>query len=127
MKENVLYEKCKKCHKRLHDTALVGFVAYSLLVTIFSAVKNKVFIDDVGAFFVGVWNVISWFVVGLIGVARMVAQITKGIQNEALADVLYWLIVVVIVSGVVGGIGFGVYVGARKLRERMIPDRLSQS
>ncbi len=117
VKENVLYEKCRKCHKGLYDTALVGFVAYSLLVTVFAAVKNNVFIDDVGAFFVGVWNAIRWFVLWLVGGARWAAQITKGIQNEALADVLYWLIVVVIVVGVIGGIGFGVYVGVRKVRE----------
>ena len=30
---------------------------------------------------------------------------------------MYWLIVVVIVCGVIGGTGFGVYVGVRKLRE----------
>ena len=117
VKENALYEKCRKCHKGLYDTALVGFAAYSLLVTMFAAVKNKVFIDNVGAFFVGAWNVISGFVVGLVGVARCAAQVTEGIQNEALADVLYWLIVVVIVAGVIGGIVFGLYVGVRKLRE----------
>ncbi|MEE0883852.1 MAG: DUF6040 family protein [Faecalimonas sp.] len=117
VRENVLYEKCRKCHKGLYDTALVGFVSYALLVTIFAAVKNKVFIDDVGAFFVGAWNVISGLVVGLVGVARWVAQITKGIQNEALTDVLYWVMVVVIVGGVIAGIGFGLYVGVRKVRE----------
>lgn len=117
VKENVLYEKCRKCHKGLYDTTLVGFVAYSLLVTSFAAVKSKMFVKDVGAFFVGVWNVIRWFVLWLVGGARWAAQITKGIQNEALTDVLYWLIVVVIVVGVIGGIGFGVYVGVRKARE----------
>lgn len=116
VKENVPYEKCKKCHKGLYDTALVGFVEYSLLITMFAAVKNKVFIDDVGAFFVGAWDVISGFIVGLVGVARWTAQVAEGIQNEALADVLYWLIVVVIVSVVIGGIGFGVYAGVRKIR-----------
>lgn len=117
VKENVLYEKCRKCHKRLYDAVLVGFVAYSLLVTSFAAVKSKVFVNDVGAFFVGVWNVIRWFVVWLVGGAQWAAQVTKGIQNEALKDVFYWLIVVVMVSVVIGGIGFGVYVGARKVRE----------
>ena len=62
VKENVLYEKCRKCHMGLYDTALVGFAAYSLLVTSFAAVKSKMFVKDVGAFFVGVWNVIRWFV-----------------------------------------------------------------
>ena len=117
VKENVPYEKCKKCHKGLYDTTLVGFVAYSLLVTVFTAVKSKVFVHDVGAFFVGVWNMIRWFVVWLVGGAKWAAQVAEGIQNEALADVLYWLIVVVIVSVVIGGIGFGVYIGARKIRE----------
>ena len=117
VKEKVPYEKCRKCHKGLYDTALVGFVAYSLLVTSFAAVKSKVFVNDVGAFFVGTWNVIRWFVLGLVGVARWAAQVAEGIRNKALADVLYWLIVVVIVAGVIGGIGFGVYVGVRRIRE----------
>ena len=117
VKEKVLYEKCRKCHKTIYDTALVGFVAYSLLVTSFAAVKSKMFVKDVGAFFVGVWNVIRWFVLGLVDGARWAAQVAEGIQNEALADVLYWLIVVVIVAGVIGGLGFGVYVGARKIKE----------
>ena len=117
VKENVLYEKCRKCHKAIYDTALVGFVAYSLLVTVFAAVKSKVFVHDVGAFFVEVWNMIRWFVVWLVGGAKWAAQVAEGIQNEVLADVLYWLIVVVIAAGVIGGIGFGVYVGARKIRE----------
>lgn len=117
VEKKVPYEKCRKCHKGLYDTALVGFVAYSLLVTIFTAVKNKVFVNDVGAFFVGAWNVIRWFVLGLVDGAKWAAQVTEGIQNEALKGVLYWLIVVVIVVGVIGSIGFGLYVGARKVRE----------
>ncbi len=117
VKENVLYEKCRKCHKGLYDTVLVGFVAYSLLVTSFAAVKSKVFVNDVGAFFVGAWNVIRWFVLWLAGGAKWAAQVVEGIQNEALADVLYWLIVVVIIVGVIGGIGVGLYVGVRKVRE----------
>ena len=117
VKENVLYEKCRKCHKVSYDTALVGFVAYSLLITSFAAIKSKVFVNDVGAFFEGAWNVIRWFVLRLVDGARWAAQVAEGIQNEALADVLYWLIVVVIVAGVIGGIGFGVYIGVRKVRE----------
>lgn len=117
VKENVLYEKCRKCHKGLYDTALVGFVAYSLWVTSFAAIKSKMFVKDVGDFFVGAWNVIRWFVLRLVDDARWAAQVAEGIQNEALADVLYWLIVVVIVAGVIGGIGFGVYIGVRKARE----------
>ena len=117
VKENVPYEKCRKCHKVSYDTALVGFVAYSLLLTSFAAIKSKVFMKDVGAFFAEAWNVIRWFVLGLVDGARWVAQVAEGIQNETLADVLYWLIVVVIVAGVIGGIGFGVYVGARKIKE----------
>lgn len=58
VEKKVPYEKCRKCHKVIYDTALIGFVAYSLLVTIFTAVKTKVFIDDVGAFFAGAWDVI---------------------------------------------------------------------
>ncbi len=117
VKENVLYEKCRKCHKGLYDTTLVGFVAYSLLVTSFAAVKSKVFVKDVGAFFTGAWDVIRWFVLGLVDGARWAAQVAEGIQNEVLADVLYWLIVAVIIAGVIGGIGFGVYVGVRKIRK----------
>lgn len=117
VKENVPYEKCKRCHKGLYDTVLVGFVAYSLVVTVFAAVKSKVFVNDLGAFFVGVWNVIRWFVIWLVGGAKWTAQVTEGIQNEALEGVLYWLIVVVIVAGVIGGMGFGLYVGVRKIRE----------
>ena len=117
VKENVLYEKCRKCHKGLYDTALVGFAAYSLLVTSFAAIKSKVFVNDVGAFFVGAWNVIRWFVMWLVGGAKWAAQVAEGIQNEALTDVLYWLIVVVIVAGVIGGIGLGMYLGVRKIRE----------
>ena len=115
VEKKVPYEKCRKCHKGLCDTVLVGFVAYALLVTSFAAVKSKVFVNGLGAFLVGVWNVIRWFVMWLVGGAKWVAQITNGIQNEALGDVLYWLIVVVIVAGVIGGVGFGLYVGVRKV------------
>ena len=117
VKENVLYEKCRRCHKGLYDTALVGFAAYSLLVTGFVAIKSKVFVNEVGAFFVGAWSAVRWFVMWLVGGARWAAQVAEGIRNEALADVLYWLIVVVIVGGVIAGIGFGLYVGVRKVRE----------
>lgn len=117
MEKEVPYEKCRKCHKGLYDTALVGFVAYSLLVTIFAAVKSKVFVNDLGVFFVEAWNVIRWCVLGLVSDAKWAARVVEGMQNEALADVFYWLIVVVVVVEVIGGIGFGVYVGARKVRE----------
>lgn len=117
VKENVLYEKCRNCHKGLYDTALVGFAAYSLLVTSFAAVKSKVFVKEVGAFFVGAWDVVRWFVLGLVDGARWTAQVAEEIQNETLADVLYWLIVVVIIAGVICGLGFGVYIGVRKVKE----------
>jgi len=126
IEKQVFYEKCKSCdqvvyqkakeryeqkYQRLdkkfkvraasHDILFVGFTEYSLLVTVFTAIRTESFISDVKALFCMIWHGICTIADGTTFVARSVAQIGDRISNQMVAIVVYWLLFIVVIVIVV--------------------------
>lgn len=89
-----------------HEAMFFGFLAYGILVTLFTAVSSERFVSDFKSFFVAIWGGFKGFVDILIDGALTVAKLGDMIPQPIVAVIVHWLLVIVVVIVVVGGIGF---------------------
>ena len=123
VEKQVLYQKCANCNqttylkaKEKYDTqreklagrykSILFLLAwYSLTTTIFQAVQSKVFFADCGIFFHNlaglIWTATEW----IIHMGKNVAQVSNGIANPVISEIVYRLILILIVVGFMAGIG----------------------
>ena len=126
----VLYQKCGNCKqtaylkaKERYDTQrekLAGrykaktaiyealmflLIWYSVSTTIFQMIRSKIFISDCVVFF----DTIATFIQNIAGltilVGNNVAQVSNGISNPVIAEIIYWLIRILICGGCLVGAG----------------------
>lgn len=128
----VFYDKCMKCERTSYQKAkekykkasdklehrymakiagihavLTGFAGYSLITTLFAAIRSKSFLNDFIAFFKVVWNMVAHVAALFLFVSRYAAQAGKKIPNEAAANILYWLIFIIVTATVFVGAVIG--------------------
>lgn len=100
--------------KRFHAKTLgyqiyvISALLYGLLITVFTAVKTKQVTDDFAEFFctVGKGIVLGWKY--LYQFATFVSNVSEEVNQEAVALVLHWLIIILIVGIVVAGLTIGI-------------------
>ena len=126
----VLYQKCGNCNqtaylkaKERYDTQrekLAGrykaktamyealmflLIWYSVSTTLFQMIRSKIFISDCVVFF----DTIATFIQNIAGltilVGNNVAQVSNGISNPVIAEIIYWLIRILICGGCLVGAG----------------------
>ena len=126
----VLYQKCGNCKqtaylkaKERYDTQrekLAGrykaktaiyealmflLIWYSVSTTLFQMIRSKIFISDCVVFF----DTIATFIQNIAGltilVGNNVAQVSNGISNPVIAEIIYWLIRILICGGCLVGAG----------------------
>ena len=126
----VLYQKCGNCNqtaylkaKERYDTQrekLAGrykaktaiyealmflLIWYSVSTTLFQMIRSKIFISDCVVFF----DTIATFIQNIAGltilVGKNVAQVSNGISNPVIAEIIYWLIRILICGGCLVGAG----------------------
>ena len=126
----VLYQKCGNCNltaylkaKEKYDTQrekLAGryktktamyealmflLIWYSVSTTLFQMIRSKIFISDCVVFF----DTIATFIQNIAGltilVGNNVAQVSNGISNPVIAEIIYWLIRILICGGCLVGAG----------------------
>ena len=126
----VLYQKCQNCNqtaylkaKERYDTQrekLAGrykaktamyealmflLIWYSVSTTLFQMIRSKIFISDCVVFF----DTIATFIQNIAGltilVGNNVAQVSNGISNPVIAEIIYWLIRILICGGCLVGAG----------------------
>ena len=126
----VLYQKCGNCKqtaylkaKERYDTQrekLAGrykaktaiyealmflLIWYSVSTTLFQMIRSKIFISDCVVFF----DTIATFIQNIAGltilVGKNVAQVSNGISNPVIAEIIYWLIRILICGGCLVGAG----------------------
>ena len=126
----VLYQKCGNCNqtaylraKERYDTQrekLAGrykaktamyealmflLIWYSVSTTLFQMIRSKIFISDCVVFF----DTIATFIQSIAGltilVGNNVAQVSNGISNPVIAEIIYWLIRILICGGCLVGAG----------------------
>ena len=135
----VLYQKCGNCKqtaylkaKERYDTQrekLAGrykaktaiyealmflLIWYSVSTTLFQMIRSKIFISDCVVFF----DTIATFIQNIAGltilVGKNVAQVSNGISNPVIAEIIYWLIRILICGGCLVGAGIlGVFIGIK--------------
>ena len=78
---------------------------YSVSTTLFQMIRSKIFISDCVVFF----DTIATFIQNIAGltilVGNNVAQVSNGISNPVIAEIIYWLIRILICGGCLVGAG----------------------
>lgn len=130
VEKQVLYEKCRSCDRTayqkakekyetkkgrlsrayraktaMYQTTMFLLAWYSLITTIFQAVQSEAFLPDSKEFINVLASFLHTFIGWTIAAEKFVAQISRGIPNDLLAGMVYWLILIVIVGGCIAGGG----------------------
>lgn len=86
------------------EGSLLGLLLYSVMITLFSAVRSQAFAQDAGRFFQIMWRGLSWLVGGILGVGRSVAGISIYISHPIVSKILYgileWGTAILLTSGI---------------------------
>lgn len=88
-----------------HETMFFGFLAYGILVTLFTAVSSERFVSDFKGFFVGLWGIIVSFVNFLLEGASAIAELGDKIPQPIVAVIVHWLLAILTVVIIAGGLG----------------------
>ena len=126
----VLYQKCGNCKQTaylkakekydmqreklagryktktaMYETLMFLLIWYSVSTTLFQMIRSKIFISDCVVFF----DTIATFIQNIAGltilVGNNVAQVSNGISNPVIAEIIYWLIRILICGGCLVGAG----------------------
>ena len=126
----VLYQKCGNCKQTaylkakekydmqreklagryktktaMYEALMFLLIWYSVSTTLFQMIRSKIFISDCVVFF----DTIATFIQNIAGltilVGNNVAQISNGISNPVIAEIIYWLIRILICGGCLVGAG----------------------
>ena len=136
----VLYERCRNCDRKAYQQAkeryehqrnglekkyrskTVGFDAmlivllwYAIVTTVFAAMRSGIFLGDFTAFFEVLWDGIRQSCKWIVGVAKALAQVGDRIPNEMIAIIVHWLLFIIVIAGVAGGIGVLIVIVEKKV------------
>lgn len=75
---------------------LKGLLAYGISVTVLEAVRSKIFVQDVGAFFRMIVNVFLFLIRKDFQLAVAVANVSENISGHMAERIMYWIIVCLI-------------------------------
>lgn len=100
-----------------HYIYVTGVSLYAVLVTLFTAIRSETFVSDFKSFFYTIWRFILKCVEMLRNGANFVAQLGDKIQQPIVATILHWLLWLIIVLVVSGGVCYLAYNGIVKLIE----------
>ena len=141
-----LYEKCESCDRTAYlrsrgvyekrkrklekeywrmmqeiEGSLLGLLLYSVMITLFSAVRSQAFAQDAGRFFQIMWRDLSWLVDGILGVGRSVAGISIYISHPIVSKILYeileWGTAILLTSGTTAVLVWIFYEGVKAYAE----------
>lgn len=141
-----LYEKCESCDRTAYlrsrgvyekrkrklekeyrrmmqeiEGSLLGLLLYSVMITLFSAVRSQAFAQDAGRFFQIMWRGLSWLVDGILGVGRSVAGISIYISHPIVSKILYeilgWGTAILLTSGITAVLVWIFYEGVKAYAE----------
>ena len=136
----VLYERCRNCDRKAYQQVkeryehqrnglekkykakTVGFDVmikvlwwYAIVTTIFAAMRSEIFLDDITAFFVALWNGIRQSCEWIVGFAKALAQVGDRIPNEMVAIIVHWLLFIIVIIGAVSAVGVLIVIVEKKV------------
>ena len=94
-----------KTKTAMYEALMFLLIWYSVSTTLFQMIRSKIFISDCVVFF----DTIATFIQNIAGltilVGKNVAQVSNGISNPVIAEIIYWLIRILICGGCLVGAG----------------------
>lgn len=87
------------------EGAFFGSLAYGVLVTLFTAVRSRAFISDFKSFFIAIWNFVQSFADFAIDGAKWASQLGDMIPQPIVATIVHWLVLIVVLVLLCGGLG----------------------
>ena len=98
------FEKCNKCKvdklkakNEYLDYLSFMLVLYIVLVSVISTVKNKILLNDIFSFSTSIFHGISNTGKELWNFAEWISSFAYKIPNIIIADILYWVIIIVLI------------------------------
>ena len=130
VEKSVLYQKCQNCHQTayliakekydmqreklsgrykaktvMYEASMFLLIWYSASTTLFQMIRSKVFISDCGRFFDTIATFIQTIAGCVVMIGKTVAQISNEISNPVVAEIIYWLIRILVCGGWLVGAG----------------------
>lgn len=87
------------------EGAFLGSLAYGVLVTLFTAIGSKAFVSDFKSFFIAIWNFVQSFADFAIDGAKWASQLGDMIPQPIVATIVHWLVLIVVLVLLCGGLG----------------------
>ena len=126
----VLYQKCGNCKQTaylkakekydmqmeklagryktktaMYEALMFLLIWYSVSTTLFQMIRSKIFISDCVVFFDTIATFIQTIAGCVVMIGKTVAQISNGISNPVVAEIIYWLIRILVCGGWLVGAG----------------------
>ena len=137
----VLYERCGNCDRMAyskakdlyeikrnkldviyktkvagHNSLLLGFVLYSIMITMFQMLRSEIFMEDANACIRTIWAGIL-FVAWGIKKADYIANWSDIISNDTIATIVHWIVFVTVVAVILAVLGFVVKIAVVKIKD----------
>lgn len=112
-------EKSLKTAYKAKETALegafFGSLAYGVLVTVLTAIRSKAFVSDFKGFFMAIWKFVQVFSDFALKTANWASQLGDMIPQEIVAVVVHWLLLILVLVLLCGGLGVLIIICIAKL------------
>ena len=104
-----------------YQVEVLAVLVYGLIFSILQAVTTPVIREDIAAFFTGIWKGIEGLYGLIENLGRNAAGLAYLIENPTVSDVVYWIVLIVVMVILIGGILFGsglvIFLLGRYIRE----------
>lgn len=87
------------------EGAFFGSLAYGFLVTVLTAIGSQAFVSDFKSFFVAIWEFITLFADFAIKLANTASQLGDMIPQPIVAVIVHWLLLILVLVLMAGGLG----------------------
>lgn len=87
------------------EGAFFGSLAYGVLCTVFTAVRSERFVSDFKTFFTSIWSFLCLCVEKFLEAAKWTSQLGDMIPQPIVATIAHWLILILVLVLLCGGLG----------------------
>jgi hypothetical protein len=98
-----------------NEVFLFGCLLYGILCTVFTAIRSETFVSDFKGFFSAIWVFLQGFVGAVLELAQKASQLGDKIPQPIVAVIVHWLLLILVVLLICGGVGFLLAAGVFKL------------
>lgn len=100
-----------------HNSFLLGFVLYSIIITMFQMLRSEIFMEDANACIRTIWAGIRIVSKGIKVAADYVAKGSGVISNDTIATIVHWIVFVTVIAVILAVLGFVVVIAVVKIKD----------